>query len=292
MFSAKTITAAVVVFVVLVVAGSAPYAVDQSQHALVLEFGHVQRVENRPGLHFKLPFVEQVHLFSTRVLTFNASPQSFTTKDGDNVTADYFVKWRIKDIKPFYEATGGSLAHVRNRLSQIAEAELRQQISRRSLTALVSQDHGGMANAVLKVLQHKISNMGVQVIDMHVRRINLPDSVSKSIYARMKASQQQLAKQLRAEGSEQAETIRAKAERQRSDILANAYRQAEEIRGEGDAEAAGIYAQAYAKNPEFYRFYRSMQIYRDGWNSKQDRLVLAPDSPLFDYFHGPSGGKH
>lgn len=291
MLNAKTITAAIVVIVVLVVAGSAPYTLGQSQQGLVLEFGHVKRIENTPGLHFKVPFVEQVHRFSARVLTFNASPQSFTTKDGDNVTVDYFVKWRVKDVRLFYQATGGSLAHVRNRLSRIADAELRQQISQRSLTALVSQDHGGMAAAVLKSLQSKISHMGVQIIDMHVRRINLPDSVTKSIYEKMKSAQQKQAKQLRAEGAEQAETIKAQAERQRSDILADAYRQAEEIRGEGDAEAASIFAQAYAKNPKFYRFYRSMQIYREGWKSKQDRLVLAPDSPLFDYFHGPSG-KH
>ena len=288
MITVRNIAIAVVAIILVIVASRVPYAVGQSQQAVLLEFGHVRRIETTPGLHFKWPFVERARRFSTRVLTLNASPQNYTTKDGDNVSVDYFLKWRIKDVKRFFQNTGGSLGQVRNALSQQADSTLRKQVSQHTLTQLVAQDDGDTDKAVLKALQSKVSGMGVGVLGMHVRRINLPDSVSKSIYARMKSAQEQLAKHLRAQGAEQAQTIRAKAQHQRSDILAQAYRKAEEIRGEGDAQAAKIYAGAYGKDPEFYRFYRSLQIYRDGWKDKHDRLVLEPGSPLLQYFNAPS----
>lgn len=291
MIRGRNIAIAVVVILVVIVASGVPYTVGQTQNAVVLEFGKLQRIERAAGLHFKVPFVEQVRRYSNQVLSLDASPQHYTTQDGDDISVDYFVKWRIKDLKRFYAAFDGSQAHARAELADAAGKGLEKRVSKRTLIDLVTEDDGATAASVLKTLQQKFSGKGVQVLDMRVRRINLPDSVSQSIYGRMKSSEEQQAKQIRAQGAEKAETIRAKARSQRAEILAEAYRKAQAIRGDGDAQAAAIYARAYRQAPDFYRFYRSLQIYRQGWSNKRDWLLLGSHSPLFSFFNNPSG-KH
>ncbi len=292
MNQAKNIVIAVVVILLVIVASGVPYTLGQSQDAVVLSFGRLSRVEHNAGLHFKLPFVDQVRRFSTRVLSVNAAPQNYTTKDGDNISVDYFIKWRIKDAKAFYEAFGANPAHASASLEDVAGKRLGKLVAGHSLTDLAADDNGANTSGVLNALRKQFSGKGIKVVDMRVRRINLPDSVSQAIYARMKSGQEQLAKQIRARGEEQAETIRAKAQSQRADILAQAYQQAQTIRGDGDARAAAIYADAYHKAPAFYRFYRSMEIYRHGWNGRHDWMVVGPDRPLLKPFGQPSGAGH
>ena len=289
--SGRQITTGIIVLLLIWLAVACTYSVGQYQRAILFRFGKIERTNMAPGLHFKLPFVEGAKTFDGRIQSLDTAPQQFLTANKRNVKVDYFVKWRIDDTVQYYKATGGQKEAAEDRLASIIRNELRNEFSSRSIQQAVSGQRTQIMQSLDKQANKEVQGLGIKVIDVRIKRIELPDVVSKSVYDRMRAEREQVAKHVRAEGKEQAEQIRANANRQRTVILAKAYAKAQKIRGGGDAKAARIYNSAYAKAPEFYRFYRSLQVYRNGWNSKQDMLVLEPDSALFKYFNSP-GKKH
>ena len=265
------------------------YVVDQRQKAILFRLGEIVKSDIKPGLHFKVPFINNVRKFDSRILTLNARPESFLTGEKKNVTVDFFVKWRIQDVAQYYRATRGEERNAQSRLSQIMKDGLRNEFGKRTIRQLVSGDR----NEIMDNLQVKANmlarELGIQIVDIRVSRIDLPDDVSGSVYERMRAERNRVARDFRARGQEQAERLRAEADRKYTEITADAYRQAEEIRGEGDAQASKIYADAYESDPEFYSFLRSINAYVNSFSGKSDILLLEPDSKFFRYFSDPKG---
>ncbi len=281
----------ILLVVVLLLGSMSVYTVDQRQRGIVLRLGEIVRTDVPPGLHFKLPLVTSVRKIDTRILTLDAEPERFLTSEKKNVIVDFFVKWRIRDIGKFYRATGGDQRRAGLRLSQVIKKGLRAEFGKRTIQEVVSGDRAEIMSLVAKEAKAQAAEFGIELVDIRVRRIDLPRQVSTSVYQRMEAERQRVAKSFRARGAETAEKIRADADRQRQVILAEAYRTAETLRGEGDAKAAEIYAKAYNKDPEFYAFYRSLGAYRETFNSKKDVIVLQPDSQFFKYYKDASGGR-
>ncbi len=265
------------------------YTVDQREKAILFKLGEIKRVDVEPGLHFKLPFFNNARMFSTQILTLDAQPERFLTSEKKNVTVDFFVKWRISDVEQFFVSTRGDEGVARSRLSQIMKDGLRNEFGKRTIQEAVS----GERSQIMEVLRVKSNEaakeLGIDVVDVRISRIDLPDEVSDSVYKRMRAERDRVAKDFQARGLEAAERIKAEAERKATVIRANAYRDAEKIRGEGDARAAELYAQAYGKNAEFYAFYRSLDAYRRTFSGNDDVLVLEPDSEFFRYFKQSQG---
>ncbi len=278
-----------VLVLALVLLFTSIYVVDQREKAILFRLGEIVQSDIAPGLHFKVPFINNVRKFDARILTLNARPESFLTVEKKNVTVDFFVKWRILDVAQYYRATRGEERNAQSRLSQIMKDGLRNEFGKRTIRQLVSGDRNEIMDN-LQVKANKLAReLGIEIVDIRVSRIDLPDDVSGSVYERMRAERNRVARDFRARGQEQAERIRATADRRYTEITADAYRQAEEIRGEGDAQAAKIYAQAYESDPEFYSFFRSINAYVNSFSSKNDMLVLEPDSEFFRYFADPQG---
>lgn len=278
----------------LMLLNSVIFTVDQRQTALVRQFGEVVDVYKEPGLKFKLPLVQNVLYFDTRILTSDArQAESFLTAEKKNVLVDSFIKWRVIDANQFYVAVGGDEDRAATRLRQTVNDGLRAEFGKRTVHDVVS----GERDKIMKLIQLKADQdarkIGVQVVDVRLKRVDLSDDVSQSVYGRMEAERKRDANDARATGGAEAEKIRADADRQKAIIVAEAYRDAERIKGEGDAKASAIYAAAYGKNPEFYAFYRSMQAYRESFASKGDLMVLDPSSDFFKYMKNPraAGGK-
>ena len=275
--------------VAVVAAFASIYVVDQRQKAILFRLGEIVKSDLKPGLHFKVPLINNVRKFDSRILTLNARPESFLTIEKKNVTVDFFVKWRIQNVAQYYRATRGEERNAQSRLSQIMKDGLRNEFGRRTIRQLVSGDR----NEIMDNLQIKANmlarELGIQIVDIRVSRIDLPDDVSGSVYDRMRAERNRVARDFRARGQEQAERLRAEADRKYTEITADAYRQAEQIRGEGDAQAAKIYADAYESDPEFYSFFRSINAYVNSFSGKSDMLLLEPDSKFFRYFSDPKG---
>jgi len=267
------------------------YTVDQREKGLLLRLGEIQNANIGPGLHFKIPLINNVLLFDARILTLDAQPESFLTSEKKNVTVDFFVKWRILDTAQYYRSTRGEERNAMARLAQIIKDRLRNEFGKRTIQQAVSGERG----EIMEILQDSANTMGkdlgIEVVDVRISRIDLPDKVSASVYERMRSERERVAREFRARGMESAERIRATADRERTVILANAYRDSELIRGEGDATSAEIYAGAYNANPEFYSFTRSLNAYTSTFNDASDMLVLEPDSDFFRYFNSLSGGK-
>ncbi len=277
--------------VILVFASTVIYTVDQREKALLFRLGEIINPNVAPGVHFKYPFVNNVRTFDARILTLNARPESFLTVEKKNVTVDFFVKWRIKDVTQYYRATLGEERNAQNRLSQIMKDGLRNEFGKRTIKQVVSGERSEIMN-ILQVKSNELAaTLGMEVIDVRISRIDLPDDVSGSVYERMRAERQRVARDFRARGQEKAERIRAEVDRKRTEIIAGAYREAERIRGEGDAKSTNIYAKAYNKDPEFYSFSRSITAYTNTFKQKEDMLVLEPDSVFFRYFSNPHGRK-
>ena len=288
--SSKTLLAIALAAVALVLT-STIYVVDQRERALLFRLGEIVESDVLPGIHFKYPFVNNVRTFDARILTLNARPESFLTVEKKNVTVDFFVKWRIKDVSQYYRATLGEERNAQNRLSQIMKDGLRNEFGKRTIKQVVSGERSEIMN-ILQVKSNALAGtLGMEVIDVRISRIDLPDDVSGSVYARMRAERQRVARDFRARGQEKAERIRAEVDRKRTEIIAGAYRIAERIRGEGDAKSTNIYAEAYNKDPEFYSFSRSMSAYINTFREKEDMLILEPDSDFFRYFSNPKGKK-
>ena len=263
---------------------SSAFTVAEPEYAIKFRLGKIVRTDFEPGLHFKLPIINNVRKFDRRILTLDAEPERFLTSEKKDVIVDSFVKWRIADVARFYTATGGDEAIAANRLSQILRDGLRGEFAKRTLREVVSGEREDIMNALTVSASSIAANLGVDIVDVRIKRIDLPDEVSGSVYNRMRTERLRVANELRSQGREAAERIRADADRQVQVLLANAQRDAEEVRGEGDAVAADLYAKAYSKNTEFYAFFRSMQAYRDAFRTEDDVLVLDPESEFFGYF--------
>ena len=260
------------------------YVVKETQRAVKLEFGAVVDADVEPGLHFKIPVVNTVTKFDARILTLDAAPQSYLTSEKKALTVDSFVKWRVSDVEKYYTTTGGDEERLRRLLIQRVDAGLRNEFGSRTVNEVVSGERDELMDKLTLQLNSIASEeLGVEVIDLRDKKIDLPPEVSDSVYNRMRTERERLAKELRAQGNEVAEKIRATADKEKTIILADAYRQAEETKGNGDAIATSTYANAYSKDPEFYDFTRSLKAYQSTFRSKSDILLINPDSDFFKY---------
>jgi membrane protease subunit HflC len=277
----------VVAIAALIVLSLAMFTVDQRQHAIVFQLGEVVKVVQKPGLYFKIPLVQNVRYFDIRIQTLDAKePERFITSEKKNVLVDSFVKWRIIDVKQYYVSVAGDEVRAQTRLAQTVNDDLRAQFGKRTVHDVVS----GQRDQIMEILRDKADQdaraIGVQVLDVRLKRVDLPQEVSESVYKRMEAERKRVANELRSTGAGEAEKIKADADRQREVILAEAYRDAQRAKGEGDAKAAAIYAGAFGENPEFYAFYRSLDAYRGSLRNKGDVVILDPNSDFFKYFKG------
>ena len=260
------------------------FTVDQRQYALVFQLGEVKRVITEPGLHFKLPLVQNIRFFDNRILTLeSADPERFITSEKKNVLVDSFIKWRIVDPKLYYVSVGGDEMRARTRLSQTVNAGLREEFGKRLVHDVISGERDKIMARMREKADIDARRIGVKIVDVRLKRVELPDEVSGAVYSRMEAERKRVANELRSEGAAEAEKIRADADRQREIIVAEAYRDAQKVKGEGDAKAAALYAEAFSKSPEFYAFYRSLEAYRNSFASKNDVLVVEPNSDFFKY---------
>jgi len=275
----------------LVLASSTLFTVDQRQNAIVFQLGEVKDVVTKPGLNFKWPLIQNVRYFDMRILTFDdAEPLRFITSEKKPVLVDSFVKWRIVDVKQYYVSVQGEELRAATRLKQTISGGLQNEFGSRTVHEVVSGERDKIMEEVrVKADQELRRDLGVELVDVRLKRVDLPQEVSESVYRRMEAERKRIANDLRATGGAEAEAIRADADRQREVILANAYRDAQKTKGEGDARSAATYARAFSENTEFYAFYRSMEAYRSSFRGKNDLMVLEPSSDFFRYLKDPSG---
>lgn len=281
----KSIFGLILALVLIVVGLNSFFVVEQTQRGLVLQFGKVVRNDVPPGLHLKLPFVQEAKLFDGRLLTLDTATQRYLTLEKKALMVDSFAKWRIASVERYYTATSGLRSIAEERLSRQLESGLRNEVARRTLHEVVAGERDQlMADITVDLNERARRELGIEVIDVRVKGMDLPREVNRSVFERMSSEREREAREHRAKGKELAEGIRADADRQQRVILAQAFREAEEVRGQGDADAAAIYAEAYNKDQEFYSFYRSLQAYRESFSSKSDVLVLDPESEFFKFF--------
>lgn len=269
---------------VLILMSTALFTVDQRQYAIVFQLGEIKGVMDKPGLHWKWPLIQNVRLFDSRILTLDtAEPERFITSEKKNVLVDLFVKWRITDVKQYYISVGGNERLAETRIAQTVNAGLREEFGKRTVHEVVSGERDRIMEEMRGKANADAGKIGVEIVDVRLKRVDLPSEVSESVYRRMEAERKRVANELRSRGAAEAEKIRADADRQREVIVAEAYREAQKIKGEGDATAAGVYGEAFGANPEFFAFYRSMEAYQRSFRSKTDVLVLEPNSDFFKY---------
>jgi membrane protease subunit HflC len=268
----------------LVVAAMSLFTVDQRQYAIVFQLGEIKEVIREPGLAFKWPMIQNVRFFDKRILTLESQePERFLTAEKKPVQVDSFVKWRIHDVKQYYISVGGDETVAKTRLSQTVNSGLREEFGKRTVHDVVSGARDKIMADVQKKADADMRAMGVEIIDVRLKRVDLPAEVSEAVYRRMETERKRVANELRSQGAAEAEKIKADADRQREVVVAEAYRDAQKIKGEGDAKAAAIYGQAFGQNPEFFSFYRSLEAYRGVFRSKSDVLILEPNSDFFKY---------
>ena len=276
--------------VLLAIVSGTLYTVDQRQNAIVFQLGEVKEVVTRPGLHFKVPVLQNVRHFDMRILTFDdAEPLRFLTQGNRPVLVDSFVKWRILDVRQYYISVQGDEFRAQTRIRQTVAGTLRDEFGGRTVHDVVSGEREHVMASVRKKVDEDLKRIGVGIIDVRLKRVDLPQDVSDSVYRRMEAERKRIANELRSTGAAEAEKIRADADRQREVILAEAYRDAQRVRGEGDAKSAAIYAAAFSQNPEFYSFYRSMEAYRSTFRGRSDLMVIEPNSDFMRYFRDSMG---
>jgi len=276
---------------VLVVIAMSVFTVDQRQFAVVFQLGEVKQVITEPGMNFKIPLIQNVRFFEKRILTMDsAEPERFITSEKKNVLVDSYVKWRIVDPKLYYVSVSGDEARAKTRLSQTVNAGLREEFGKRTVHDVVSGERDQIMEQMREKADQDARKIGVQIVDVRVKRVDLPLEVSESVYRRMEAERKRVANELRSQGSAEGEKIRADADKQREVIVAEAYRDAQKMKGEGDAKAAAIYASAFSANPEFYAFYRSLEAYSASFRNKSDVLVVEPNSDFFKYLKSSGRG--
>ncbi len=269
---------------VLVIVAMSVFTVDQRQFAVVFQLGEVKQVITEPGMNFKIPLIQNVRFFEKRIITLdNAEPERFITSEKKNVLVDSYIKWRIVDPKLYYISVGGDESRAKTRLNQTVNAGLREEFGKRTVHDVVSGERDKIMEQMREKADADARKIGVQIVDVRVKRVELPSEVSDAVYRRMEAERKRVANELRSEGSAEAEKIRADADRQREIIIADAYRDAQKIKGEGDAKASAIYAGAFGQSPEFYAFYRSLEAYRGSFKNKGDVMVVEPNSDFFKY---------
>ncbi|GEA08628.1 protein HflC [Alteromonas sp. KUL42] len=291
----KNLLIAVFVLLVLLTSG-ALFVVKEGERAIVIQFGKVQRVEGtgetkvfEPGLHFKLPFIDTVRHLDARIQTLDGTPDRFVTSEKKDLIVDSYVKWRIDDFARYYLSTGGNKLQAEALLKQKVNNGLRSEFGTRTIAQIVSGERSALMNQAMEQASTSSDELGIEIVDVRVKQINLPTEVSNSIFQRMRAERAGVAREHRSQGQEQAEVIKANIDAKVTVMLADAERNARQLRGEGDALAAQIYADAYSKNADFYSFLRSMDAYKQSFNSKQDVMVIAPDSEFFKYMNGAKG---
>lgn len=275
--------------IVAILGSMSVFTVSETEKAIKLQLGQVVDSAYAPGLHFKLPFVNNVIKFDARIQTMDAEPERYLTLEKKNLLVDSFVKWRISDVQQFYTSMGGDVRRANMRLSQIIKDGLRAEFATRSVQELIAGDRNKLVGEIYEVANKQAKEFGIEIIDVRLKRIDLPKEVSDSVYRRMEAERVRVAKDLRSQGAEAAERIRADADRQRTVILAEAYKEAEKLRGEGDGKAAEMYAASHGKNAEFFAFYRSLTLYREAFKDKRDVLVLDSEADLLRFLRQPSG---
>ncbi len=281
----------VILLALLVAASFSLFTVKETEKAILFRLGEIVRTDFEPGLHFKVPFVNNVRTFEARIMTLDAQSERFLTSEKKNVIVDAFVKWRIDDVAKFYRAVGGIEQQGAVRLTQIIKDSLRGEFGKRTIQEVVSGERAMIMDVVTVNASRQAEEFGIEIVDVRLKRIDLPDEVSESVYRRMEAERERVAREFRSEGAEAAERIRADADRRRTEIRADAYRDAERIRGEGDGQAAEIYAKAFDKNKEFYSFYRSLEAYRNTFQDPSALLVLDPNADFFKYFKDAEAGR-
>ena len=271
----------------IVIASTCLYTVDQRQYALVFQLGEIKRIVVEPGIKLKWPLIQNVRYFDRRILTLDtAEPELFQTSEKKNVLVDLFVKWRIADAELYYKSFNADEAKAANRLEQTVTSGLREEFGKRTVHEVVSGERAQIMEDMRLKAEVDAKRYGMEIIDVRVKRVDLPSEVSDSVFRRMEAERKRVANELRSTGGAEAEKIKADADRQRDVIVAEANRDAQKIKGEADAKASAIYAEAFGKNPEFYRFYRSLDAYRQSFRSKNDVLVVDPSSEFFKYLKG------
>lgn len=271
-------------FVLLLIIYSSLFAVYQTEYALVLRFGKVVASDYEPGLNMKVPLIDKAHFFDKRIQTLDAPAEHFLTSEKKNVIVDSYVKWRIQDVVKYYTSVGGNSQVASQRLSEFIADGLRKEFGTRTIQQVVSEDRTEIMKEITAEADRRAQSFGITVVDVRIKRIDLPQEVSSSVYRRMEAERERVAKELRSRGEAEAVRIRASADKQKVVLLADAQREADTIRGEGDKEAAEIYAEAFSQDAEFYSLYRSLSAYRQTFSNKDDVLVLEPDSDFFRYF--------
>jgi len=285
-----TINVLIAAVVALIVLSMTVFVVDQRQNAIVFQLGEVVSVKTEPGLNFKVPLMQNVRFFDSRILTLDAGePERFITAEKKNVMVDSFIKWRIVDVKQYYISVGGDEERAKTRLLQTVNSSMREEFGKRTIHEVVS----GERDQIMEVLRTKTDSdarkIGVEVLDVRLKRVDFPLEISDSVYRRMDAERKRVANELRASGAAEGEKIKANADKQREVILAEAYREAQKTKGEGDAKATALYAAAFGRNPEFYAFYRSLEAYKQSFKDKNDVMVIDPSSEFFKYLK--SSGK-
>jgi membrane protease subunit HflC len=281
----KKIFLVLIPVVMVVAAYFSLFTVDEREKAILFRLGEIVKSDYAPGLYFKMPLVNNVRKFDARIQTHDAQPERYLTSEKKNVIVDTYVKWRIADVGQFYTRVAGDYTQANLRLDQIVKDGLRSEFSKRDISEVVSGERAEVMAIITEAANLGAQQLGIEVVDVRVMRIDLPLEVSNSVYRRMEAERTRVSRDFRSRGAEAAERIRADADRQRTILLAEAYRDSELVRGEGDARAAETYAAAYNKNPEFYSLSRSLNAYRQVFSSQQDVLLIQPDSQFFQHFN-------
>ena len=274
----------IALLVVVILLSMATFTVDQREHAIVFRLGEIIAVKEEPGLYFKTPLVDNVKFYDKRILTYESStPDRFITSEKKNVLVDSFIKWRIIDPGKFYVSVNGDERQAVRRLTQTVNDGLRAEFGKRTIQEVVSGERSEIMDIIKERADRESNNIGIEILDVRLRRVDLPKEVSDSVYQRMEAERKSVANELRSEGFAESEKIKANAEKQKEIIITDAYREAQKIKGQGDAKAARVYSDVFSKNKEFYDFYRSLEAYRNSFDSKEDILVLDPNTEFFKY---------
>ena len=287
--NSKAMTALILIGVVLLGVLSSVYVVSERERAVLLRFGEIIKPDVKPGLHFKVPFIDKLRVFDGRIQTLDVPQERFFTQEKKAVIVDAYIKWRIADVQEFYRSTSGDAFRANTLLSQRAGSRLREKFGVLTLNEVVSGQRDELMTEITQTLNKSVERLGMQVLDVRVKKIDLPPQVSDSVFDRMSSERRKEAQEYRSKGNEMAKAIRANADRERQVIIAAAYRDSQKIRGDGDAKAAAIYSKAYGADAEFYSFYRSLKAYRDTFDSSSDILLLEPDSEFFQFMNSATG---
>ena len=278
--------------VVVLVIWASVFTVDERQKAILFKFGEILKSDYEPGLHFKVPVINNVRKFDARILTIDQKAERFLTAEKKDLIVDSYVKWRIVDVEQYYKTTTGDENQAARLLYENINNGLRDEFGKRTVQEVIAGDRSEIMSIMTAEATEKARQLGIEVIDVRIKKIDLPSRVSESVYRRMRAERERVARDFRSKGAEAAERIRADADRQRAVILAEAYRDSEITRGEGDARATEIYANAFGKNEDFFRFHRSLNAYKNNFSSSEDIILLEPDSEYFRFFNESSGKRN